>query len=201
MPRTSRPALLITALAALLLGSGCATAVPGTAAPADPSPSAESPPAAAASPEAVAWMDDVCGALLPFGEATAESPPTVGTDPAAAVPGISSYLTNAGQSLDDAIDGVAAAGPSPVQGGDAAAAELTEALKAYRSTFQDAKTRIDAIDVSDPQALATELPATFQSLGTLADVPNPTALLDSNPELVAAAQQAAKCQQMVATVR
>lgn len=207
MPRTPRPALILTALAALLLGAGCTTAVPGVAAPdgaAPPAPTSATSPRTTGSGEpdaaAVAWVDEMCGALLPFVR-TASTPPSLDSsgDPAALVQGFSAYLGQASGSADGAIRGMEAVGPSPVAGGDEIVTRLTETLTTLRTSFRNAKDRIDAIDTSDPQALATGLPAALGPLRSLASLPNPTTDLQSSPELERAATQAPNCQQVEKT--
>jgi hypothetical protein len=198
MHRTPRPALVTAALAVVLFGAGCTTTVPGSPAATGAGPSAAAPTAGATESDPVAWVDKVCGALLPFGQIANEQPSINSSDPAKMVSGLSDFLGKTSSTLDGAIDGMAAAGPSPVDGGDEAVAALTKGLTTFRSTVQEAKTKIDAIDTSNPRELATELPAAVQTLSKLADVPNPTAELESNPELDAAAKKAPNCQQIEA---
>jgi hypothetical protein len=89
-----------------------------------------------------------------------------------------------------------AAGPSPVEQGDELVTGLTEALTTFQTTFDSTKTRLDAVDTSDPAALATALPEAIAPLQDLANVPDPTDQLQSNSELDAAAEQAPNCQQI-----
>ena len=101
MSTTPRPALLLPALAALLVGiAGCTSAVSGTAAPAGQSP-------ATAAGDPVQWVDGVCGALLPFVK-TAGTPPQLNTasDPTALAKGISDYLGQGATAADSAISGI-----------------------------------------------------------------------------------------------
>ena len=183
MHRRARTALVTAAAAAALL-AGCTTQIPGVPAPA----TTETDP--------VAWMGQVCTALLPAVQSMSERPSLSTSDPATAVAGISSFLDKSSTAVDGAITGMAAAGPSPVGGGDEAVAALTKTLTAFRDTAREAKTKIDAIDTSDPKALATGLPAAVAPLQKLAELPNPAAELDSNPELDQAAAQAPSCRQV-----
>lgn len=199
MTRSPRPALLPAALAALLL-AGCTATVAGTPAPTGGTPNAGAASSAPARPsggDAVSWVDDVCGSLLPLVEATSTEPPIdPSADPETLVAGISDYLGQAGAAADTALEGLAAVGPSPVEGGDEVVAGLTSTLTAFRSNFLDAQSRIDAIDASDPSALITELPAAIAPLEQLADLSGPTAELESTPELQAAAAQAPNCKKV-----
>jgi hypothetical protein len=191
MPRTAPTALVLSALVALALATGCTSTVPGTAAP------GSGRSAATTTDDPVVWVDGVCAGLLPFIR-TAGSPPQLqqASDPAALVRSLSSYLGQAQSAADSAISSMAEVGPSPVEGGDEVVARLSETLTTFRTSFQDARTRIDAVDPNDQQSLVTELPAAITPLQELADLPDPTAALQSSPELNRASEQAASCQQI-----
>ncbi len=187
-----RPTVIVVVVAALLLGAGCTETVTGSATPLGAAPPL---PNATTTPDAVTWVDDVCGALLPFIQTTS-TPPQLGSSGnlATTVQEISDYFGQAGTSAGAAIAGMAAAGPSPVAGGDAVVARLTRALMTFQTLFGEAQERIDAIDRTDPQSLATGLPAAIEPL--LANLPDPTTDLRDNPELDRAAEQAPNCQQI-----
>lgn len=191
MPRTTPSALILSAVAAMALGSGCTTTVPGAA-------TADSQAVAAqGSGDAVAWVDQVCGSLLPFIRAAGSPPqPADAGDPATLVRNISDYLAAAEATAESAISGMADAGPSPVAGGDQIVDQLSGTLSTFQSSFRTARTRIEDVDVNDPQALLTELPAAVAPLEQLATMPNPAADLRGSPELDQAAEQAANCQQI-----
>ncbi len=196
MHRTLRPALLaITATA--LLTTGCASTVTGTAEPvgaAAPLSAAAPPPATQT--DAVAWVDGVCGSLLPFVKAASTEPAIDPSDPKAAIKGLSTYLGKAVSTLDTALTGLKKAGPAPVDGGDQVVATLTGALTKFRTSFQDAKTKIDAVDPTDLAQVASALPAAVQPLQELSNLPDPTADLKSTPELDRAAQKAPNCKSL-----
>ena len=198
MHRTPRTALVTAALAAILLGAGCTVAVPGL-----PAPSGASPAAGEAVPiesDPVAWMDKICTALLPAMKIRDTQPKLDTANPRDSVAALSSYLGETTTAVDGALNGMAAAGPSPIQGGDQAVAALSSTLTAFRDAASEAKTKIDAIDTSNPRSLATELPKAVQPLTALANLPNPAGELGSNPELDQAAAQAPKCQQVNAQI-
>lgn len=196
MFRTPRPARLLTVLAALLISAGCSSAVQGSAGPSGGTPASNAAPTKTTQ-DGVAWMNDVCGALLPFIRTAATPPPLdQSSDPVTLVKGLSTYFGQASTSAASAITGMAAAGPSPIEGGDEVVTGLTGTLTTFKTTFEDAQTRIDALDTSDPQALATGLPAAIEPLGELANLPDPTAGLGENPELDKAAKQAANCKEI-----
>jgi hypothetical protein len=196
MSRSPRPVLLLAVLAALLLGAGCTTAVPGTA-----GPDTGAQGAAGTTEDPVAWTDRVCGALLPFVR-TAAVPPSLDSaaDPAALISVLSDYLGQASATAGTAATELRAVGPSPVEGGDELVSGLTQTVTTTQTSFQDAKAKIDALDPNDPQALLTTLPAAVAPLEQLANLPDPTAGLQNNAELDSAAQQAPNCQEVERTV-
>lgn len=197
MRRTPRPVPLVLALAALLFGGGCSSAVPGAATAGGGAPSSAAP---TTEKDPVAWVDDVCGAVLPFIQ-TAGKPPALNPqgDPATLVRGLSDYLSTASTSADAAVEGMKAAGPSPVEGGDEIVTRLSGTFGTLSTTFKDAQTRIDALDTSDPQALATELPEAVAPLAALQNLEDPTKDLAANPELDRAAKQAPNCRKIETT--
>jgi hypothetical protein len=190
MPRITPPTLLLPVVAALALSGGCTTTVPGAA-------SADSPAAAQGTGDTVAWVDQICGSLLPFVRAAGTPPqPSEAQNPAALVEQISGYLGEAEDAAGSAISGMSTAGPAPVAGGDEIVEGLSSTLETFQTSFRDARTRIERVDVNDRQALLSEVPAAVSSLEQLANLPNPMAGLQSSPELEQAGQQAANCQQI-----
>ncbi|TQM06431.1 hypothetical protein [Pseudonocardia kunmingensis] len=191
MPRSTPSALLLSAVAAMAFGTGCTTTVSGA-------PSADGvAPAAQGSGDAVAWVDQVCGSLLPFVRTAATPPePSAAPDPASLVEDITGYLGDAEDAAGSAVQGMDAAGPSPVAGGDDVVERLDETLTRLQETFRDARTRIEGVDVNDRQALLSEVPAAVASLEELANMPNPMADLQASPELDRAGREAANCRQI-----
>ncbi len=193
MHRNPRNTLLGAALAAALLTTGCASTITGTAGPVGASSPLATGTAPAATTDPVAWVDRVCGSLLPFVKIGASPPDINSSDPKAAITGLSSYLGKAVTALDGALAGLKQAGPAPIKGGDEGVTALTGALTTYRKSFQDAKTQLDAVDPNDVSQLATALPAALEPLQSLSDLPDPTSDLKGSPELDAAAKQAPNC--------
>jgi hypothetical protein len=190
MPRTTPPALLLPAVAALVLSGGCTTTVQGAA-------SANSAPVAQGSGDAVAWVDQICGSLLPFVRAAGSPPqPTEASNPAALVQSLSDYVTETEETAGSAITGMDAAGPAPVAGGDEIIARMSGTLETMQTSLRDVRTRIEAVDVNDRQALLREVPAAIESLEQVMSMPSPMADLQRNPELQRAGQEAAGCQEI-----
>jgi hypothetical protein len=191
MPRSTPSVLLLSAVAAMAFGTGCTSTVSGAAS------AGGAAPAAQGSGDAVTWVDQVCGSLLPFVRTAATPPePSEASSPAELVEDITGYLDEAESAAGSAVDGMDAAGPSPVAGGDDVVDRLGETLTSLESTFHDARTRIEAVDVNDRQALLSEVPAAVGSLEKLAAMPNPMADLQASPELNRAGQEAANCRQI-----
>jgi hypothetical protein len=203
MPRTTRKLLLVPLVAAALSVAGCASVIPGTATPTGAGGAAGttgSGGTAASTDDPVAWVDQVCGALLPFIETASQEPPlNNSSDPDELVKGLSTYLGKASDAAGTAIDGMKAAGPSPIDQGDELVSGLTDALSTFQTTFGGVKTDIDKLDTSDPLELASKLPTVIGPLENLSNIPDPTAKIKSNAELDAAAEKAANCQKIEKT--
>ena len=176
--RTRRFSCTIAALAALVAGCG------GSAAPSE---------------DAVAWTNQVCGALSGFTRAATTSPRIDRADPVAAVQELDRYLGATSDELQRSLTELGAVGPSPVDGGDAYVGRLEEALRGIRSGFDSARTQLAAVDVSNPQELATAIPAALAPLGDLRNLPSPTEGMRATEELGAASEQAENCRQLRST--
>ena len=194
MPRTTRSIVLVPLVAAALFGAaGCASLIPGT--PSSTGSGGAAAPGGGSAPasttdDPVVWVDQVCGALIPFVEAATTEPPLDSNNPTELVTGLSTFFGTVGEAAGTAAQGVQAAGPSPVEGGDELVTNLTTTLTSIQTSFQGAKTAIDSSG-GDPTAL-TEALAPLEQLSTQ----DPTADLLNNAELNAAAEQAANCNQL-----
>lgn len=202
MPRTTRSILLVPLVAAALFGAaGCSSLIPGapssTGSPGSSgggSAPAGGGSAPASTDDPVAWVDQVCGAMIPFVEA-ASSPPSYGatSDPDELSDSLGTYLGDLGDAAGTAAREVEALGPAPVDGGEEIANNLTTTLTSIETSFGDASDTL-ASGSNDPSALTDAL-APLEQLATN----DPTADLNNNAELNAAAQQAANCQQLETT--
>ncbi|GAA1244133.1 hypothetical protein GCM10009609_04370 [Pseudonocardia aurantiaca] len=146
--------------------------------------------------EAVAWTDDVCGALSGFTLAAARQPRIDRTNPAAAVQGVSDYLASTSDGLQQSITALDAVGHSPVDGGDEYVARLGDTLARIRTSFEAARTQLASVDTTSPEVLATALPAATAPLQELRTMPSPTEGLGANEALRTASEQAVNCQQL-----
>lgn len=191
MPRINPSALVLPAVAALALSGGCTTSVSGAA-------SAGSAPAEQG---AVAWVDQICGSLLPYVKAAVSPPkPAEAPDAATLVRDINNWLSESEESAGAAITGMAAAGPAPITGGDEIVRRLSSNLETMQASFRDARTRIERVDIRNRQELQREVPAAVESVERLANTSSPMADLQRSPELVQAGKEAAGCQQIAREV-
>ncbi len=200
MPRSTRKVLHVPILAAAaLLGSGCSSTVQGTAAPTGGSPAATGDGGSTApvpTDDPVAWMDQVCGVLLPLTEA----PTAPSLDPSTATPEqafaqLRDSLTKAAEGMGTAIDGLEAVGPSPITGGDELVQQMSTTLGTAKTALDSAAEKLQDVDPDDPESLYTAL-ADLGSIEGLEGLEDPGKAFTTNPELEAAAKQAPKCQQL-----
>jgi hypothetical protein len=185
MPRFTPPALVLGAVVAMALSSGCTTAVSGAA-------SADS---VAVDQGTVAWVDKICGSLLPYIKTAVSAPkPREARDAATFVREFSTWLGESEESAGSAVSGMAAAGSAPIAGGDEVIDRLSGTLKTMQASYRDARTRIENVDVNDRQEMQRVVPAAVESVQRLAR--SPMADLQRIPELAQAGKEAAGCQQI-----
>lgn len=189
MHRPTRTAVLLVAMIAVLTsGAGCASTPP---APVTAAPTA-SPAPAPPTKEPIAWMDGICGALLPLG-LFAGIPEIDTGDPPTAATVISTILGTMVSTMDGVIAGVKAQGPSPIKGGNEFSAKMVDGLTSFRTTALGAKTKIDTAPRDNPTALSLAL----QDVGTtLLSMQNPLAGIVASPEIDAITPQAPNCKAM-----
>jgi hypothetical protein len=183
MPRITPPALLLPAVVVMALSGGCTTAVSGAAS------------ADTAEQATVAWVDQICGSLLPYVRAAVSPPKSAeAPDVATLVRDLNNWFSVSEESAGSAISGMAAAGPAPIAGGNEVVDKLSSTLETMRASYRDARTRIERVDINDRQELQRVVPAAVESVRRLSR--SPMADLQSNPELAQAGRQAAGCQQI-----
>jgi hypothetical protein len=153
----------------------------------------------APSEEAVAWTNQVCGALSGFTRAVTTSPRIDPADPAAAVQELDRYLGATSDELQRSLTALDTVGAAPVDGGDSYVGRLEEALRGIRTGFDSARTQLAAIDVSDRAELATAVPAALAPLQELRNLPAPTEGMRASEQLAAASEQAENCRRLRST--
>jgi hypothetical protein len=203
MPRSPRKLVLVPLVAAALSVAGCSSVIPGTAAPAGAGGASGSAGGGAASSapagtdDPVAWVDQVCGALVPLVDATKTPPDFNSSDPDKLLEGLSKTFDSLSTGAGSALDGLNKVGPSPTPNGDKVVEQLKTTLTALQKTSSDAKQGIDKINLNDPSSLG-ELEKTLSS-SDLENLPDPTKDLQSDPELEAASKQAPNCKKIELT--
>jgi len=175
--RVNAATALGVALALCLSGCG------GAGVGGDQLPSADDP---------VAWAGRMCSAVAPLGALKGLLPPLDPNNPAASREMLSGYFGQAEQAAEQALTGLEQAGPSPVAGGDDAAAKLGGALRRLRDAYRDARAKIDAIDPGDPVGLGTQLPGIFTALAAASNDKD-LASLGTNQALDDAVKKSPSC--------
>jgi uncharacterized protein YceK len=183
--------VILAVVAAAVVLSGCSATVSGSA---SPTGAATGGGTVAATTDPVAWVDKVCGSLLPLQQSLSNEPQFDQNDPAAGVKALSDFLGRGEAAVDQALSGLDEAGPSPVPNGDASVARVKTALTTVRSSFDQVKTTLDKIDPNNTTDLITALPQAVAPLAQLSKLQDPTTDLQSSPELKAAAAKAPNCQ-------
>jgi hypothetical protein len=145
---------------------------------------------------AVAWTDEVCGALAGFIEVVTDRPEVDRADPVAAVRNISGYLGSTTEQLQRTLGALDTVGPSPVDGGDEYVSRLKDALGGILAGFDAARTQLATVDTSSRDALAAAVPAAVAPLQRLEGIPDPTEGLGADEELRTAAEQAPNCRRL-----
>jgi hypothetical protein len=201
MPRTPRKLVLVPLVAAALSVAGCASAIPGTAAPAGTAAGSagtagatDSGGAAASTDDPVVWVDQLCAALIPLTEATKNAPQVTGSDPEKLIDSLSQTFDALGTAAGTSLDDLNKIGPSPTPSGDKVVAQLKTTLTAVQTTATDAKEGLDKVNLNDPSSLG-QLEDTLTN-SDLSNLPDPTKDIASDPELDAAAKQAANCKKI-----
>ncbi len=145
----------------------------------------------------VAWVDKVCGALLPLAEVNKTAPKVDATDFAATKQAIATALTAALDSLPGVRSGLDAAGPSPVPGGDEVVTKLREVVDQLGTTMTEVKTKLEAANTNDATGFVTALADSLGGLAAIgAKVDEAQRVVNANGELKAAAQQSRNCEQV-----
>lgn len=193
-PRLHRPRprgrLAVAVIAAALPLIGCGASP--TPAPATPTTAATVTPAEGT----VAWTDSVCGALVPVAESLTNPPAVDPTAPGASRDAFLAYLAKAQGATDTALQDVSAAGAAPVDNGQQVADDVRGQLTQLRDDLGDAQTQLEQADPNDATALGRSALAVGNVIGAVGNSAQALNALTGNPQLNAAAEQAASCQRL-----
>jgi hypothetical protein len=171
MPRRTRTIMLVPLAAAALAVAGCSTTVPGTPYPLGAGPVA----VPAATGDTTAWVNQVCGTLLPALRASANSPKVDYTDVDKASDTLHQHLREVSDAAGSGLAELDRIRPSPTPHGDELVAQFRAGLVALQQLSPDARPGAGAAKAPTPAPL------------------NPFTLLSEDPELAKAAAEAENC--------
>ena len=180
---------------ALLLTAGLVLAACGAdpAQPPAPSPTSAPSTTAAAAEPTVAWIGSACSAVAPV-LTTLGTPPPIDTN---SLPetrqAYLSYLDQAISQTDTALQGLIAAGPPPIQGGQQLADQLRTQLSDLRTDLADARSALAAADPSNPGSLLPALTAAQNALAALGNAAQAVGSVLADQRVRSAFDQAPAC--------
>lgn len=153
-----------------------------------------------ASDDLVAWAGELCGAVAPLqDEALGEglgTPSEIPTDPADIVAQLQQQFSQIGPVFAEARDAVEAAGPPPVDDGDAIYDNMLNVLGTAADAFAEIDDELAALDPSDPDALDSLEPFFTQLEEQMGSAGDELDAAFSSPEMEAAFEQAPECEGM-----
>jgi hypothetical protein len=150
------------------------------------------PTSGAASPEAVAYMDKVCGAASEFAKIE-KTAPKLDADSAKLKAEMAAYMGQLADAFTKSAEGLKNVGPSPVAGGEEAVNKMAETFTSLGVVFTDAKTKVEQADANNATG---GIQAAGEAIAKLSELADPLRDLKNNPELQKATQTAPKCQEM-----
>lgn len=194
-------AVLATSVLAVALAAACT----GTTTGSSPGSSTSGAPVTtasgggSASPEDVAWVDDICGELVEMGEQQRGAPPNLDDlrDPSTAITAVTEYIDANIDNVEQTVADLKAVGPSPIEGGDETVAAVERGLTDLQATYEATREQIVAADPGDQQAVRF---AILTALGGLneggTELRQAFDSVQSNKELASAVEQSQTCQQL-----
>lgn len=180
-----RRSLVATAAVAALALAGCTN---GGNSGTSPTPTSD-----AANPQAVAYMDKVCGAASEFAKIEKTAPKLDAGDSAKLKAEMAAYMGQLADAFAKSAEGLKNVGPSPVEGGEQAVTKMSEAFTSLSTVFADAKVKVEQADANNATG---GLQAAGEAIAKLAELADPLRDLKDVPELQKATQSAQKCQEM-----
>lgn len=141
----------------------------------------------------VAYMDKVCTAAASFASVPKTPPQLDANDPAKLKADMGAYMGQMADAFSQTATKLRSVGPSPVAGGDQQVEQMAATFTDIAKNFTDAKAAIEAADANDPVG---GLQAAGEAITRLDDFVAPLKQLEASPELSAAAEKAASCQDL-----
>lgn len=183
-----RRPLAVVVIAAGLTLAGCAnnpTNAPGASSTAPSAPVQSTTPAAQPQAATVNWARSVCQALGPaLGQLGSPPQPDLNNTTATRQAYIT-YLTNARNVTQQAIDRLPPIGPPPVQNGQQILGQVNNQLSQLRDNLNEALTQLNQANPNDSAAMAQAFSAASHVVGlrnTLTADPQLRAAIDQTPE-------------------
>lgn len=181
--------------------AGCAEDPVPAAPPPSPAPPVEptapppppSPPPGEPTPMVLGWTGTLCQALDPI----FSPPPQVDlTNPAAARQAYSTYLADAQTATEQALGRLQSLGAPPVENGQQVLDDLRAQVTDLRADLADARPRLDQAEQNDIAAVGNAIVAAGNVVGSLGNTAQVLGVLEVNPELDAAVEQAPACEDL-----
>jgi hypothetical protein len=175
--------------------AGCANNANAPEASNPPAGTNQTPPDTAQS-VTLQWAKSACQALNPiFGELGAPPKPDMNNLTATRQSYIT-YLGNARNAAQQAIDRLSAVGAPPVDNGQQIVAQTRNQLTELREDLDDALAQLNRTDPHDPGATGLAVGAVGNVIGALGNRVQVLATLDTDSQLRAAINQTPECQNM-----
>lgn len=156
-------------------------------------------PKPAASPEGIAWVDQMCGYVGGFAAAQKNAPAVDKSSTGKFKESSVVQMTAAEKVADDTVNGLRGMPPSPVEGGNQVSNTFADGFVQVRDILTNAKGKAEQVDPSNQQAFAAGMVGVQEELKKgegLSFQPQFTEF-SKNPELATAADQAPQCRAMV----
>lgn len=192
-----RPLAVIVVTVGLAL-TGCAnptngpanpTNAPGASSTAASPPALSSPPPAQPRAAALTWAKSMCQTLRPALNQLGSPPQPDLNDTAATRQAYISYLTNARNATQQAVDRLVSIGPPPVDNGLQILGQMSTQLGQLRDSLNDALAQLNQANPNDSGAMVRAFGAVSHVVGLLGT-------LATDPQLRAAIDQTAECQNL-----
>jgi hypothetical protein len=196
---TLRRQLAVVMVGAALVVAGCADndTTPGGAS-GQPSPPAAKPPSPGAPQQAtVQWVDSTCQALRPAFDQLGTPPQLDVNDLAATRQAYLTYLGNARNATQQAIERLTLVGVPPVAHGQQVLDQTRNQLIQLRHDLDDAVAQLNRADPNDAGAVGLAVGAAGNVMGALDNRVQVLAALAHDPQLRAAINQTPECQKLI----
>ena len=184
---------------AALTVAGCASndSTPGAASAQPSPPAANSPSPATLQPATLQWVDSTCQALRPAFDQLGTPPRLDVNNLAATRQAYLTYLGNARNATQQAIERLTLVGVPPVANGQQILDQTRNQLTQLRNDLDDAVAQLNRADPNDAGAVGLAVGAASNVMGALGNRVQVLAALAQDPQLRAAINQTPECQNLI----